>query len=101
MIINEPRTIRISPPDALASSRALMDVFGLLWEYVDNEERLELLVAKMAQGLQNSTKDPKVPKLYIRETLEAFRQGSHGGVAYDASLFTQPWGFELEGGRHT
>ncbi|MBV7334576.1 alpha/beta hydrolase [Chloroflexi bacterium TSY] len=77
-------------------------VRGLLWaylgrygKYVDNEDSIELLASKMTQGLQNSTKDPDAPNLYIRETLEAFRQGSRG-VAYDASLFTRPWGFELE-----
>ena len=73
----------------------------LLWaylgryrRYVDDGEGLELLGAKMAQGLRISTKDPDVPKLYIQETLEAFRQGSRG-AAYDASLFARPWGFEL------
>ena len=68
---------------------------GRYRRYVDDEEGLELLGAKMAQGLRKSTEDPDVPKLYVRETLEAFRQGSRG-AAYDASLFVQPWGFELE-----
>ena len=74
----------------------------LLWaylgryrKYVDDEEMLDLLGVKMGQGLQGTTNDPDVPKLYIRETVEAFRQGSRGAT-YDASLFARPWGFDLE-----
>ena len=68
---------------------------GRYGKYVDDEKKLELLGNKMAQGLPKSISNPDIPRLYVQETLEAFRQGSHG-AAYDASLFTQPWGFKLE-----
>ena len=34
------------------------------------------LFIKMTGGLQHVTDNPDVPKLYIQETLEAFRQGA-------------------------
>lgn len=74
----------------------------LFWAYLgryrshlDDEGKFEVLAAKMMQGLQHTIKDPDAPRLYARETLEAFRQGSRG-ASYDASLFAQPWGFALE-----
>ena len=68
---------------------------GRYRSYLDDEKKFEILAAKMVRGLQHTIKDPDAPRLYARETLEAFRQGSRG-AAYDASLFAQPWGFALE-----
>ena len=77
-------------------------VRGLFWtylgryrRYLDDETQLNQFIEQMAQGLQNTTNDPDAPKLYARETLEAFRQGSRG-PAYDAAIFSRPWGFALE-----
>ncbi len=60
---------------------------------------MEELSLKFWQGMSEADRKamghPAMGRLYMEETLEAFRQGSKG-PAYDAKLYTQPWGFSLK-----
>ncbi len=62
---------------------------------LDDGGKLERVVEGFARALPESRRRPEVARLYVEETLEAFRQGSRG-AAFDAYLFTRPWGFPLD-----
>ena len=80
--------------------RFLMWLFiGRNSRYVQDKEKMEELSLKFWQGMSEADRaamgHPHMGKLYMEEMLEAFRQGSKG-PAYDARLYTKPWGFRLE-----
>ncbi len=80
--------------------RSLMSLFmGRNSRYSQDKEKMEELSIKFWQGLPEADReamgDPNMGRLYMEEMLEAFRQGSKG-PAYDARLYTKPWGFRLE-----
>ena len=86
---------------ALARNAQILLKF-LLWIYLGrhtkvlkNQEQLRKMATRMTEGLGRGIEDSELALLYLQEMLEAFRQGCRG-VAYDAYIFTQPWGFELE-----
>ncbi len=65
-----------------------------------NEDRLAAMAQGIASQLPASIATDEqlrsdLAKAYLREMFEAFRQGSRG-PSYDAWLYVQPWGFELE-----
>ncbi len=65
-----------------------------------DEDRLAAMAGGVATQLPASIATSEesrsdLAKAYLREMFEAFRQGNWG-PSYDAWLFVQPWGFELE-----
>jgi pimeloyl-ACP methyl ester carboxylesterase len=85
-------------------SRRLPWLFGLLlWgsmgRYSQDAEKLEKMFSKGLQRLpepdRKLAKDPEIKRLFIRQSVEAFRQGTKGPTL-DGKLSVQPWGFKLE-----
>jgi pimeloyl-ACP methyl ester carboxylesterase len=66
---------------------------GRYRRYVRDDAGLERAAAALAE--RRPGLPPATATDYLRETVEAFRQGSRG-AAYDAFLFARPWGFALE-----
>ncbi len=62
---------------------------------IGNPTARRRLIERWSRGLKRTPEFEAVAEAYVAETLEAFRQGSRG-AAYDARLYTEPWGFGIE-----
>jgi len=74
----------------------------LMWVYLGRFQGRSLdkrsfarLVARLSHGNDELAASHELASGYLREILEAFRQGTRG-PAYEARLYTRPWGFRLE-----
>jgi len=74
-------------------------LWGTIGRHSQDEEKVEGGLSMMMQELPEPDRDlfrtPEMKKLLVKETCEAFRQGSKG-PAYEGKLYTQSWGFKLE-----
>ncbi len=67
------------------------------------EEDLDTAVANFINDLDknfqkqdaDALRDPEKVRIFVLGAKEAFRQGTRG-IAYEASIFMKPWGFDLE-----
>ncbi len=82
---------------------ALWLMFGRLRKLEGDTRALAELGTRMTKSLpppdREAAADPATLTIYMREVLEAFRQGARG-AAQDARLYVRDWGFRLEDIRH-
>ena len=88
----------------LSLSKHLMPLTRfMLWLMVgrhsQDEEKLEEYFLKLSQKVPEPERkimeDPELLRPAIKATKDALRQGSKG-MAYEMTLFSSPWGFQLE-----
>jgi len=59
------------------------------------EKKMKESVKKFPEADRKIFDDPQILSLFVKETAEAFRQGSKG-VYYEGKIYARSWGFNLE-----
>ncbi|MCJ7651214.1 MAG: alpha/beta hydrolase, partial [Candidatus Lokiarchaeota archaeon] len=90
-------------PAIIFIARRMNWIFKLIMNRQGKTARnLEKMEVKLKKGLNELPEpdrvilsDSKLLPMFLREGAEAFRQGGRG-ASYDAKIYSQPWGFNLE-----
>jgi len=64
-------------------------------DLVKAEKNIKKYIPRLPEPDRMVLNEPKNLSLFLKETAEAFRQGSKG-PAYEGKIYTNPWGFNLE-----
>jgi len=59
------------------------------------EKKMKESAKKFPEADRKIFDDPQILSLFVKETAEAFRQGSKG-VYYEGKIYLKSWGFNLE-----